>query len=109
MRGGIRATTTTAIVQDSYEMSTGQRGRPFDGTVSVSVANATEIKRKPMDDGLSLRSDSDGGVEDAVGNRQKFAGGEASPTSNGFPVTPVQPRVQVQVDFNDVGPDVRHP
>jgi hypothetical protein len=98
------------------------RGRPFDGTASVGVTGASDIKPKPIEDGLSLRSDSiggsDGGVEDALGNRQKLADEETSPASKQFPVPPitVQPRVQLQTHpptisrgVNPVGPNYRHP
>jgi hypothetical protein len=96
------------------------RGRPFDGTVSVGGAGATDTKRKPVDDGLSLRSDSiggsDGEVEDALGNRQKLADEETRPAIKEISAPPVQPRVQVQTQpqtgghgVNVVGQIHRHP
>jgi hypothetical protein len=115
MREGVHVTTTTGVTQESYEMSMDHRGRPFDGTASTGGTAATDIKHKAIDDGLSLRSDSDAGVEDVLGNRKKLADEETSPACKEFPVTPVQPRVQVQAQpqggrgVNDLGPNYRHP
>ena len=81
MRAAIHVTTTTA--QETFEMD--PRGGAFDGTVTIGGTGATDTKRKTMDDGLSLRSDSvEGyGVNDAFDSRQKLADEETPP-----PLTP---------------------
>lgn len=112
---GIHVTTSTGVHADAYELDA--RPGVFDGTVrigsgvGVSVPGSAhrsthDVKRPPMGDGLSLRSDSlNGGSdegEDALGNRQKLADEEAS-AAQAAAVTPPQntytsniPRVQIQ-------------
>ena len=109
MRGGIHVTTTTGVTHETYEMD--PQGQPFDGSVSIGGTGATDIKRKTIDDGLSLRSDSDAGIEDVLGDRQKLADEETRPA-----VKHIQPRVQVQAHppaggrgANTMGPNPRHP
>lgn len=91
MRAAIHVTTTTA--QETFEMD--PRGGAFDGTVKIGGTRATDTKRKTMDDGLSLRSDSVEvfGDNDEFDSRQKLADEETPP-----PLTPSSISDQVPVD-----------
>lgn len=95
LRGGIHVTTTTGV-QESYELST--RDRPFDGSIPMPMGATGDVKRKPMDDGLSLQSDSIG--SDEVGDafdssgRQKLADEEATVSPHHFPTPPSVPDAQ---------------
>jgi len=91
MRAAIHVTTTTA--QETFEMD--PRGGAFDGTVTIGGTGVTDTKRKIMDDGLSLRSDSIEGFEDNDGfnSRQKLADEETPP-----PLTPSSVSDQVPAE-----------
>lgn len=112
LRGGIHVTTTTGV-QESYELSA--RDRPFDGSAPMPIGGAGgtigDVKRKPMDDGLSLQSDSigsDEGVDafDSSG-RQKLADEETTVAPHHFPAPPSLPDPQ---DGNGrAPPSQRHP
>ena len=113
-RGATHVTTATGAIQETYQME--PRGRLFGSPVLVGGIGVTSIKRKPIDDGLSFRSDSiisDSRVEDTPANRRKLGDGETRPASKQFPALP---GIQVQADpqtgrcsVEAVGPNYLHP
>ncbi|KAF8317353.1 hypothetical protein DL93DRAFT_2165615 [Clavulina sp. PMI_390] len=91
---GVHVTTTTVTgvhPSETYELDT--RGRPFDGTPGTAPG---DVKSKPIDDGLSLRSDSlnSDPADDAFGGGRKLVdeemGGDGIPRQR-IPVTQAQP------------------
>ncbi|KAF8311864.1 hypothetical protein DL93DRAFT_2082799 [Clavulina sp. PMI_390] len=92
---GVHVTTTTITgvhQSEAYELDT--RGRPFDGT--PTTAPKGDVKRKPIDDGLSLRSDSLNSsehIDDAFSGRKlvdEEMGDDGAPIQE-MPVTQAPP------------------
>ena len=104
---GIHVTTTTGVTQDAYEMD--PRSQPFDGTAKIGATHSRDIKRKTIDDGLSLNESvggSDIGADDAFDDMKKLADEEAPKQ---FPLPPAETRVQVQQAQAELPTDNRVP